>query len=103
MKKTVETNLRTLSGMTLCNLMDTCLPAEIEDERDMLDLIRALWPKLIAHQQCDQIAVADFLDKNAPNYEDWRNIDESYCCEITLLKERERLMLAAKEVNDDGK
>lgn len=32
---------------TLCRLMDDCLPEQVEDERDMQELIDKLWPALV--------------------------------------------------------
>ena len=35
-----------LGVSTLCRLMDDCLPEQIDDERDMQQLIDKLWPAL---------------------------------------------------------
>lgn len=86
---------------TLSRLMSDCLPDNVKDghkidEHDMQELINKLWPALICEHELEQSDIKKFLEENAPVYDDWRNIDNGYCCEITLLKERERLYNLAK-------
>lgn len=96
---TVKKEVKKFGVMTLCRLMDDCLPEEIETESDMQILIDKLWPALVFEHQIDSVSsIVGFLEENAPVYDDWQKIDEKHCCEITLLKERERLNKAAKEV-----
>lgn len=84
---------------TLARLMDDCLPEQIENELDMQELINKLWPALICEHEheLEQYPVLKFLEENAPVYDSYQGIDQQYCCEITLLKERERLYQAANK------
>lgn len=100
MGKTVESKPKQFSIGTLCRLMDDCLPEQIEDERDMQALINKLWPALVCEHEIESekeiASIQDFLEKNAPVYDNWQMIDDDYCCEKILLQERERLATVAK-------
>lgn len=102
-KVIVSKEPKQFSVSTICRLMDDCLPDNIKDghaidEFDMQDLISKIWPALVAEHQIDSVSIVDFLKENAPVYDDCSSIDKKYCCEKTLLNERERLMKAAQEV-----
>lgn len=96
MNKTVSKKPKQFGVSTLCRLMDDCIPAQMDDERDMQDLINKLWPALVVEHEIESDGVAGFLEKEAPLYDHSNAIDDKYCCEKTLLTERERLHGLAK-------
>jgi len=51
--KTKEVSSETISfdTLTLCRMMDDCLPDKIEDEHDMQKLIDKLWPVLVCEHE----------------------------------------------------
>lgn len=49
----VQRDAQRFSIRTLCRLMDNCLPAQLEDETDMQQLINKLWPALVTEQEVD--------------------------------------------------
>lgn len=101
MKKIVESKPKQFSIGTLCRLMDTCLPAQIDDERDMQSLIDKLWPALVTEHEVEKsdTPITDFLAEHAPVYEDHRQlIGGNCCCEKAILWDRERLSSEAKKL-----
>lgn len=52
-ERLVMRNPPKLGAMTLCRLMDDCLPEQIDDERDMQRLIDKLWPALCCEFDVD--------------------------------------------------
>jgi len=101
-KVIVSKEPKQFSVSTICRLMDDCLPENIKDghaidEFDMQDLISNLWPALVAEHRVEHESIVGFLEENAPVYDDWRNVDDKYCCEKMLLQEMERLEKLAQE------
>lgn len=102
MGKLVSKEPKQFSLSTICRLMDDCLPENIIegqsiDEHDMQEIINKLWPALVTEHQIENESIVGFLEKNAPVYDDCRNLDDKYCCEKMLLQERERLKKSAQE------
>ena len=52
-ERLVMRNPTRLGVSTLCRLMDDCLPEQIDDERDMQQLIDKLWPALCCEFEVD--------------------------------------------------
>ena len=52
-ERLVMRNPPRLGVSTLCRLMDDCLPEQVEDERDMQQLIDKLWPALCCEFEVD--------------------------------------------------
>lgn len=68
--KTVKLAPQKLGIETLCRLMDTCLPPEIEDERDMQRLIDKIWPALVCEQAVDAVVCRECGSMHADGSEE---------------------------------
>ena len=102
MKKTVSKKPKQFGASTLCRIIEDCLPEKFKedaDEHDMQELIDKLWPALVVEHEVEAESVSCFLEAEAPLYDDPNATDNKYCCEKTLLTERDRLHTLAGETD----
>lgn len=100
MKKLVNTSLSGVTVRQWLDIMDSVDLDTVEDVKDFASLAETIWRELLELQRTPNLGVLAFIETNAPVYDSWQLLDDKYCCEKTLLKERERLTLLAK---DSGK
>lgn len=96
--KLVNTGIADITISQWISIMDACGCTAFEDQ-DLKDFVNAasiLWKEIIDLKEIEPKTFVSFLEQEAPVYDNWQMIDDKYCCEKTMLKERERLLFLAK-------